>query len=216
MLFDRLGRSPDSGTSRQLIITSNRYGLTTGGYQAEYVNITQVGRDLATSNLSDRAFRTKVFQYTIEQFDVFRELYEKLKSQRIPAEDVLADELTQLGVSQRDVQSAAEIFVANARFTGLIRDLSGSERLISIEQALEELPLTADDTADPTPTDSLVEEGVELTEETTARPDPSTLTAVSGPTLHIDIQIHIDSSASADQIDQIFASMARHLYERNG
>ena len=63
MLFDRLGRSPDSGTSRQLIITSNRYGLTTGGYQAEYVNITQVGRDLAVSNLSDRAFRTKVFQY---------------------------------------------------------------------------------------------------------------------------------------------------------
>jgi len=31
------------------------------------------------------------------------------------------------------------------------------------------------------------------------------------PSLHIDIQIHIDSSASADQIDQVFASMARHL-----
>ena len=115
-----------------------------------------------------------------------------------------------------DVQSAAEIFVANARFTGLIRDLSGSERLISIEQALEELPLTADDTADTTPTNSLVEEGVEIPEEETAGPDRSTRTVVSGPTLHIDIQIHIDSSASADQIDQIFASMARHLYERDG
>jgi hypothetical protein len=33
-----------------------------------------------------------------------------------------------------------------------------------------------------------------------------------GPALHIDIQIHISPEASADQIDQIFASMAKHLY----
>jgi hypothetical protein len=33
-----------------------------------------------------------------------------------------------------------------------------------------------------------------------------------GPALHIDIQIHISPEASADQIDQIFASMSKHLY----
>ena len=33
------------------------------------------------------------------------------------------------------------------------------------------------------------------------------------PSLHIDIQIHISPDASADQIDQIFASMAKHLYK---
>ncbi|MCI0439855.1 MAG: DUF5343 domain-containing protein [Chloroflexi bacterium] len=32
------------------------------------------------------------------------------------------------------------------------------------------------------------------------------------PSLHIDIQIHIDASASSEQIDSIFSSMARHLY----
>lgn len=32
------------------------------------------------------------------------------------------------------------------------------------------------------------------------------------PSLHIDIQIHIASDASPDQIEQIFASMAKHLY----
>ena len=32
------------------------------------------------------------------------------------------------------------------------------------------------------------------------------------PALHIDIQVHIDPTSSAEQIDQIFASMARHLY----
>jgi len=33
------------------------------------------------------------------------------------------------------------------------------------------------------------------------------------PSLHIDIQIHISPEASAEQIDQIFASMAKHLKE---
>ncbi|MGY6644680.1 MAG: DUF5343 domain-containing protein [Salinarimonas sp.] len=37
----------------------------------------------------------------------------------------------------------------------------------------------------------------------------------NSPSLHIDIQVHISSEASADQIDQIFASMARHLYGRD-
>jgi hypothetical protein len=34
------------------------------------------------------------------------------------------------------------------------------------------------------------------------------------PNVHLDIQIHIPSDASAEQIEQIFASMARHLYQQ--
>ncbi len=33
------------------------------------------------------------------------------------------------------------------------------------------------------------------------------------PSLHIDIQIHIASDASAEQIDHIFSSMSKHLYK---
>ena len=56
-----------------------------------------------------------------------------------------------------------------------------------------------------------------------ARTDQTGSAAVAGevrplaseyPALHVDIQVHIDSSASAEQIEQIFASMARHLYGR--
>lgn len=35
--------------------------------------------------------------------------------------------------------------------------------------------------------------------------------AKSGPSLHLDIQIHISPDSSPEQIDQIFASMAKHL-----
>jgi hypothetical protein len=34
------------------------------------------------------------------------------------------------------------------------------------------------------------------------------------PTVHIDLQIHISPEASPEQIDIIFASMAKHLYGR--
>lgn len=34
----------------------------------------------------------------------------------------------------------------------------------------------------------------------------------SSPSVHIDIQVHISPESSPEQIDQIFASMAKHLY----
>jgi hypothetical protein len=36
-----------------------------------------------------------------------------------------------------------------------------------------------------------------------------------GPTVHLDIQIHLAADLSAEQIDQVFASMAKHLYGRD-
>ena len=37
----------------------------------------------------------------------------------------------------------------------------------------------------------------------------------SSPNLHIDLQIHISPDASSEQIDSIFASIAKHLYKKN-
>lgn len=42
----------------------------------------------------------------------------------------------------------------------------------------------------------------------------STSPSGAGPNVHLDIQIHIPADASAEQIDQIFESMARHLYKQ--
>ena len=34
------------------------------------------------------------------------------------------------------------------------------------------------------------------------------------PGININLQVHISADATADQIDQIFASMAKHIYQR--
>jgi hypothetical protein len=48
-------------------------------------------------------------------------------------------------------------------------------------------------------------------------PDPPRVDppASPDPSLHIDIQVHIPSDASPEQIESIFASMAKHLYRRS-
>lgn len=63
---------------------------------------------------------------------------------------------------------------------------------------------------------SSLKEEVEKETETRSLPEKK-LSSQSHtvPKLHIDIQIHISSDASPEQIDQIFASMAKHLYTRD-
>lgn len=68
-------------------------------------------------------------------------------------------------------------------------------------------PATQEATKIPEPTHGATESS--KTQDDVRRPE-----APQGPQLHIDIQIHISPDASPDQIDQIFASMAKHLYRR--
>ena len=53
-----------------------------------------------------------------------------------------------------------------------------------------------------------VHEGVAL------EPAAPPVKSQGGPTVHLDIQIHIPADATPERIDQIFSSMARHLYAK--
>ena len=51
-----------------------------------------------------------------------------------------------------------------------------------------------------------------------ATPDTKTTTTKTenvGPNLNINVQVHISSDATPDQIDQIFQSMAKHIYNKD-
>lgn len=48
----------------------------------------------------------------------------------------------------------------------------------------------------------------------TVTPKDSRAGSLALPAVHIDLQIHIAGDAKPEQIEQIFASMARHLYQR--
>lgn len=209
-VFDRMNRAPNSGRSRSLVSTSSRYGLTIGSYQAEYLSLTDDGILIASGNTNAPEIRKRLFEISIAQFGIFNKIYEDLQGQRIPDPDVFEDLLKEAGVQDVDCSSAREVFTANSSFAGLVEKISGSESLVSIDYALESLSMSADST------NALPEPDAEVKAEELQSDDAGDQRQPSYPSVHIDIQIHIDSSARDDQIDQVFRSMARHLYGRIG
>ena len=212
ILFNEIGRSPGSSSSRTLIASAARYALTLGNYNSDFLELTENGKEVLIGDpRSDQDTLRLGFELAIKQFEPFNSLYEQLKSKRIPADSVLHDLMGQHGVGEDDCEQAASIFIENARFVGLVQNQTGNDYIIPLEQALEESAVDAvsdvidvdDDISSVDVDEALVESPVELT---------SRQRSFEAPTVHIDVQIHIDSSAEAHQIDQIFASMAKHLY----
>lgn len=139
-LFDHLGKSPDSGTSRKLVTASSRYGITTGGYQAEYIELTQDG-SMATNPDGDyKEAISARFRLAIQSNTFFNTLYESMKGMKLPSTKVMEDTALEAGLTDDEARRCVETFVVNAKYVGLVRVLSGAERLISIEQLLEETP----------------------------------------------------------------------------
>jgi hypothetical protein len=205
-VFDRLGRSAESGPSRRLVTASARYGLTLGSYQAEQLRLTENGAKLLSPETPPRERKEIEFDLAIRQIDPFNAVYERLKDKRVPAQDVLVDQLTDVGPSDR--QRCAAVFLENVRYLGLMKDVAGGERIITLEQSLEEASAGAPRGEATTGQQRVEEQGGPAGEQLPPAPAPSE------PEVHIDINIRIDSSVSAEQIDQLFASMARHLYRR--
>ena len=220
-LLSMLEYSPSSSKTRDWITSSSKYGLTTGSYNAPYLAVTDDGRVAVSSSDSDKTVTEKRFDLAIRQFSHFDSTYERLKGQRLPDEAVLLGELRRTELSDSDSQKAAEVFAANLKFLGLVQEITGNDYVRDIEQLLDEYPTAVKDTDE---ADSIfspsIDSPIESTQEQSIQQSvaaiPVTHSDINSPSLHIDIQIHIDSSASAEQIDQVFASMAKHLYGREG
>jgi hypothetical protein len=142
-LFDQLGKSPESGGSRQLIVNSGRYGLTRGGVQADNIELTPEGQNAVDEQLPPREQAAIRAELAINRIEPFAKLYEKFVGNKIPAHAVLIDAAKDAGINAEHAAEAVDTFVVNLRFVGLLRTLSGAERIISLEMLLGDLPSVA-------------------------------------------------------------------------
>lgn len=139
-LFDQMGKSPDSGASRQLIVNSNKYGLTKGSYTAEHLELTPDGRLATGSEVAPRDRLKARFRLAIEKIAPFKALYEAQKGNRLPATSVLEDMAKEQDIPEADVKECVEMFIVNSKFLGVLKPIAGAERIVPIDQVLEELP----------------------------------------------------------------------------
>jgi hypothetical protein len=148
-LFDHLKRSPESSASRTLITSSSKYGLIKGSYQSELLELTPLGGNATSPDVSVAARARARFESAIDQIPIFKSLYEKHKGQRLPSAAVLIDSAKEFGAPSDAAQECIDTFISNLKSVGGLKTLSGAERVVPIEHALEGLP--RQDNLDTTP-----------------------------------------------------------------
>jgi len=142
-LFDQLNKSPESGPSRQLIINAGRYGLTKGGIQAENIELTPAAQRIVDEQSTIREQVKAKVDLAIAGIEPFNKLYDKFVGNKLPAHAVLIDAAKDIGIESEHAAEAVDTFVVNLRFVGLLKTLSGAERIISLDMLLGELPATS-------------------------------------------------------------------------
>jgi hypothetical protein len=139
-LFEKLDESPDNAQSRKMITASSQYGLTKGSYTAEYLELTPEGTEATAEDIApEKKLKTR-FSLAIERHSPFEFLYQKLNGNKLPAKEVLADLLSEVNVEDDEKAECIDTFILNVTFLGLLRTIGGAERLVPIDQALEESP----------------------------------------------------------------------------
>jgi hypothetical protein len=78
------------------------------------------------------------FELAIKKFEPFRNLYERLKNNKLPAREVMLDYVQEVEMPEDQRGECVDTFVLNAKFLRLLRTISGSQRLVPIEQVIEE------------------------------------------------------------------------------
>ena len=203
-----MGRSPESSTSRSLITASSGYGLTQGGYTAEMIKLTDRGQAIIEKNDPQAKIDA------ILSIDIFKAFFEKYRNVGVPSASAAIDFLKEQGIAEQSVRSCLDILLKSGEQVALIQEISGSKRIVSPQHALETLASSDRVISHKQPAD---QEKKSISPEAELQ-IPLKAIPSSGkeliPTLHIDIQIHISADAKPEQIDQIFASMAKHLYNK--
>lgn len=130
---EAIDRSPESSAFRQLITASSAYGLTEGGYQAKQLALTPLGMSIvAPKNAEERASGLLKAAMNIS---LYRRLYEHFDQHKIPADDHFRNTLIRdFNVPAEDVLRCIKGFKEDGRFVGLIREISGAER-VSVHDA---------------------------------------------------------------------------------
>lgn len=222
-VFHKLGRKPDSGTSRTLIAVCNTgYGLTTGGATADRMALTERGKAMVAAR--DEATRLTAAYDALFSNEIFAAFMKRFQDRSMPNNEVARDYLQQtFSLQPADATALFDVIAENVTEYGLIQELSGRQVLVSREIAMDSIGTRAPKVA--------VEEsnGASSAQALAAVVNPQghhvpTPQAVSAglpstpnrvePQIHFNIQIQLPENAASETYNTIFKNIAVHLLGR--
>lgn len=139
-LLQKMDKSPNSSGTKMMITNSGKYGITTGSYAAEYLELTELGRKVVDSSVGPRVQRQSAFSLAIDGVAPFKLLYEQYRGKRIPEREVMKDVLKDSSIDVPDPDECVDTFTVNVKDLDLLRTIGGAETLITIDQVVDELP----------------------------------------------------------------------------
>lgn len=140
VLFGELGKSPTSSGSRMAVTNSSKYGLTKGSYNADFIELTPLGLKAASDSTSARERERAKIESAVLSIPPFKGVYESFLEAKLPARSVLIDKIKDFDVGENAAEEAVDTLIVNLRDVGLLKTISGAERIISVDMRLDELP----------------------------------------------------------------------------
>ncbi|MDR7057754.1 hypothetical protein J2W70_005155 [Pseudomonas koreensis] len=138
-LMQHMNKSPGSGATKMMITNSNKYGITSGGYSAEHLELTEKGRIVVNPARPERERRKAAFELAVAGVAPFSLLYDHYKEKRLPDREVIKDFLRDSSIEVPDLDECVDTFIVNVKGLDLLRTLGGAETLISIDQVIDEV-----------------------------------------------------------------------------
>lgn len=150
-LLQKMDKSPGSGATKMMITNSGKYGLTTGSYSAEYLDLTANGKIVVDQDRLEHERRAAAFELAIGSIPPFNMLYQQYRGKRLPERDVIKDVIRDSAIEVPDLDECVDTFIVNAKYLGLLQTIGGAETLVSIDQILDELRQNAPQSSVSTP-----------------------------------------------------------------
>lgn len=127
-LADTLQRSPDSSSFREMITASGQFGLSKGSYQAQQISLTELGQSIVMP--TDESEVQANLQAAFLSISLFHRLSNHFNGNKIPQEQHLRNSLIRdFQIDPDWVSQTVHGFIENARFVGLVRKISGADRI---------------------------------------------------------------------------------------
>jgi len=131
LVAGKLGRTPASSAFRSLISAANRYGFVEGNYNTESLQLTQLGLSLAKP--TNPGEELGALRRGFENVPLFVALLTHYTNGKLPSAEFMKNTLERspFDLPAAYSEEAAAAFVQNSREVGYIRDLNGTEYVIS-------------------------------------------------------------------------------------
>jgi len=143
LLANALGIKSGSTNFRDITSSSNKYGLTVGTWQSDFITLTLIGASIAKPTKAEKEIKDR--QEAVLKIELFNKIFDYYRDSKLPSiNDKFFKNMveTEFGVPPELVEECIRMLIENGKFSNILRELQGSLCVIFSETPpeLEGLP----------------------------------------------------------------------------